>query len=113
MSSKEETRFKRKVVEDLESIGCYVEKIQQVAKRGTSDLFVCAGGFMVVIELKRSQAEKASPLQRRKMDRVELAGGFATVACPENWPKRFEIVKEIKRRGDAFQKQTKPNKEGK
>ncbi len=85
MSKKAETAFKEVFLNDLRSVpNIWAEKIQQVAKRGTPDILLCAGGHFVGIELKKSQREKPDVLQQHKLKKIVEAGGVAYVAYPEN-----------------------------
>jgi hypothetical protein len=83
---KPETKFKERVLKDLQNTPyTWVEKIQQVAKRGTPDLLICMGGKFIAIELKKDEHEAPDPLQQLKLQRIEDAGGDSFVVHPGNW----------------------------
>lgn len=86
MAKKPETIFKEKVMKELGAIpNCFAEKIQQVGVLGTPDVFAVAGGWPVVIELKKDEREKPDPIQEYKLLRYEQAGAKSYVANPKNW----------------------------
>lgn len=85
-----ETKFKEKVADFLDTLQkCEYEKIQQVAKCGTLDFIITLNGFSVHIELKNSEASKASKLQKIKGMNHSKAGAFVFILYPEN----FEDIK--------------------
>lgn len=69
----------------------WVEKIQQVAKRGDPDLIICYRGFFFAWELKVG-SNKASPLQEHVLQAIRLAGGSAWVVTPDNLE---ECIKDL------------------
>jgi hypothetical protein len=96
VSKKPETVFKERVYREISELGAhiYIEKIQQVAKRGSADFHLCVVGVFVAIELKMD-GEKPDELQLFKLRKVEKAGGLAFVATPENWPFILETLKGL------------------
>ena len=83
---KPETRFRiGKVVPFLKSLPhCYFDAVQQLAKRGSPDLYVCIRGLFIGMELK-SEHGKPTLLQEQKLKEIEDAGGMGLVVYPENW----------------------------
>lgn len=85
MASKPETLFKKKVVDKLLTMpNIKVFVIQQTSKRGDPDLLVCYKGNFLALELKKSERDKARPLQEHILKQVTQAGGFARVVSPES-----------------------------
>jgi len=87
-----ETKFKEKVMEDLDTIPCWYSKIQQVAIRGIPDILLCIRGHFVAIELKVDS--ELTPLQVYNLNKISKAGGAAYVATPKTWKKIFQEIKE-------------------
>lgn len=86
MGKKPETKFKERVQKDLKKISfSHWTKIQQVALRGTPDIIGCIKGRFICIELKCSDKEYASALQRYELRQFELAGAISLVSSPETW----------------------------
>lgn len=85
MAEKPETRFRRKVVEDLRELpATVVFSIQQRTIQGDPDLMVCMRGFFIGIELKSAHG-RTSKLQKYKLDTIRKANGLAFVIFPDNW----------------------------
>lgn len=84
-----ETIFRRNRVDPfLKSLpGCYFDAIQQVAKHGSPDYYLCIRGNFVGLEIKKSghKVDEPSPRQKYSLEQIEKAGGLALVAYPENW----------------------------
>jgi hypothetical protein len=81
-----ETKLKEKVLADLKGMGAWAEKIQQVGKVGTPDILACINGRFIALELKADDKEKPSRAQVLKLRKIALAGGYAAIVTPENWP---------------------------
>jgi hypothetical protein len=85
MAEKPETRFRKKVVEDLRDLpATVVFSIQQRTIQGDPDLMICMRGFFIGLELKSAYG-KASKLQEYKLDKIRKAHGLAFVVFPDNW----------------------------
>lgn len=84
MAKKPETKFREKVDRLLKTIpnSCF-ESIQQKSIRGTPDKIGCVAGLFVALELKAGDGE-ATELQRHKLSRFAIAGGFTRVVNEEN-----------------------------
>jgi len=96
MAQKPETRFKKKVVDFLNTLPyTKVFVIQQVSKRGDPDLLVCVKGKFVALELKRSKDEDASPLQSHILSQVTKARGFARKCDPDNFKTIMKEIEEL------------------
>jgi hypothetical protein len=99
-----ETKFKIKVMADLKKLPHILfVKTQQVAIRGTPDILACIKGRFVALELKRSQEERADPLQAHNLDMIEFAGGLAYVVNPTNWPAVYEAMTSLAYHGHLVQ----------
>jgi hypothetical protein len=96
LAKKPETLLKEKVLEDLKELReVYAVKIQQVAVRGTLDIFVCAAGNFIALELKSSEEEDLDPLQKHEAEKIRRAGGYAAKVTPANWPGVFSQIKRL------------------
>jgi len=83
---KPETILKEKVLKELKPLPkCAVEKIQQVSKHGTLDLFLTVNSFSVIIELKKDAKEKLKKTQLTKAYYHALAGAYVFAVHPGNW----------------------------
>ena len=80
-----------KVLKALKDLGprVWVEKIQQVAKRGTPDLLICANGHFVAWELKVG-TNKTTELQQFTLEKILISGGVGRVVTPENLKENME-----------------------
>lgn len=85
MAKKAETKYKEKVLAFLKKLPrCEAEKIQQVGKCGTLDIWCTINSFSVLIELKKSKDDKLSSIQKLKGYRHKKAGAFVFQMYPEN-----------------------------
>jgi hypothetical protein len=83
--------FQAKVVKKLKTLpNTWFEKIADRSKNGIPDILMCVSGVFVALELKRSDKEKATPLQKHTLERITKAGGCTRVVNPENWDEVFE-----------------------
>lgn len=94
MARNPESLFTDKVKKDLEELGAFVEKIQQVGKIGTPDIFACLNGRFIALELKVSKKADRNKLQDYKLYKIILSKGLAYKVYPNNWD---EILEEIKK----------------
>lgn len=74
-----------------------MEKIQQVAKRGTPDFLCCMNSTFVAIELKVDA--ELEHLQDYKLELIAKAGGVGLVVTPENWDLTYEFLHTIATQG--------------
>lgn len=96
MSKKPETKFSNRVKEDLERLpNTWVEKIQQVAIRGTPDFILCVNGTFIGLELKKDKHAPMSGLQKHKLANIADAGGIPLLAYPENWEEIYTFLAVI------------------
>ncbi len=96
MAKNPETVFKENVLTFLKALrNTYVVKIQQVALRGTPDIFLCVNGNFVALELKRASEEKPDPLQTYELSKISQAGGLGLVANPDNFMKIMIILRDL------------------
>ena len=96
MAKKPETIFKERFQRELDKIpSSWWLKTQLISTVGIPDILGCVGGTFVALELKRDmkEANKKHSLQRHIIGRINLAGGFAAFAYPEN---SKEIIAEIR-----------------
>lgn len=81
----------------LDQFNCYYFIKEAAAIRGILDISGCLHGYYFSLELKRNKAEANKTkggiaLQKREVERIKGAGGFAAIVYPENWE---EIKKEL------------------
>jgi hypothetical protein len=98
MAKKPETCFKEKCFADLQDIRraggrLWWQKIQQVSIRGTPDVLLCVNGTFWAMELKKSNKDKADPLQQYTLGEIKRAKGLSTTESPQTWKKTLETVK--------------------
>ncbi len=92
MAKKPETLFKERVQKRLDAIPrLYYVKIQQVARRGTLDMFICYRGIWFVWELKVGK-NKMDALQEYEAAWIREAGGIVREVTPENFE---DCLKEL------------------
>jgi hypothetical protein len=70
--------------------------IQQKAIRGDADYILCAHGWFVWLELKKSGG-KQDPLQVFKAVTVERCKGVVIVASPDNWEQVKKLLLQLDR----------------
>lgn len=88
-----ETKFKEKVIKDLEALGgCWVLKTQERARRGVPDLVICLRGLFFAIELK-VDGEKPTKLQQHVLGEIRNAQGFAFCTTPAQWAEHLTALK--------------------
>ena len=93
---KPETVLKEVVLKDLKKLSkCYAEKIQQVGKHGTLDIFCTINSFSVIIELKKDEAEKLMKTQLTKAYYHAKAGAYVFAVHPFNWKNVFKQLRKI------------------
>lgn len=91
-----ETKFKKKVVEDLKTLKkIWFVKTQEVAVRGIPDLLICIKGRFIAIELKKDEKAELSELQHYNLTNIQKAGGWSYDANPKNWKSIFQELKEM------------------
>lgn len=90
----QETRFKMKVMKELDKLGSKVwyTKVQQRAKRGDPDLILCVNGRFFAWELKVAN-NKVTRLQAHVLKLIEDAGGVSREIHPDNFEFHLEALK--------------------
>jgi hypothetical protein len=95
MAQTPEGKFKDKVLKDLKQIPrVWAEKIQQVAKVGTHDIFICVNGKFLSLELKGPKGFP-SEMQLYKARKIRKAGGLCWIVYPHEWPEVLEKIKRL------------------
>ena len=77
--------WEKKDVDDyLESVGAYIVKPTSggFGVSGHADRVVCIKGMFFSLEVKR-EGKGPTPIQQRRMEEVEVAGGFAVAGTAE------------------------------
>ncbi len=83
---KQETKFKKKVLDDLKTLrNAWFFKSNEVSVRGILDVIICVNGLFIAIELKKDSSSDPDALQTYIGQRIKKAGGIAFVAHPDNW----------------------------
>lgn len=84
---KHETKFKKKVLEDLKTLkNAWFFKANEVSVRGIPDVILCLNGLFVAIELKKDSLETADPLQTYNGEKIVQKGkGIFYLASPDTW----------------------------
>ncbi|MCH7928765.1 MAG: hypothetical protein IID03_12430 [Candidatus Dadabacteria bacterium] len=83
---KPETILKEVVLKDLKKLSrCYAEKMQQLAKHGTLDIYCTINHFSVILELKKDEHEKLKKTQLTKAYYHARAGAYVFAIHPGNW----------------------------
>ncbi len=91
-----ESKFYNRIKPKLEALpNSYMVRVQQISNRGTPDILMCVNGMFVGLELKRAIGQKASPLQELNILKINKAGGWAVVVCPENWKIIYSRLEQI------------------
>lgn len=89
-----EKNFQRRVQKQLKLLPkTWFCKISDRAKSGIPDIIACINGTFVAMELKRSEKEKATPLQLYTLEQIHNAFGYSKVVTPGNWD---EILEELR-----------------
>jgi hypothetical protein len=100
VSRKRETIFKERIRPKLAELPhTWFVKIQQAALRGTPDFLMCVHGVFVGMELKASEKEEPSELQKYTLAQIRKAGGLALVVYPENFEEIYEDLKLLANHG--------------
>lgn len=96
MAKQPETVFKEKVAAYLKSLpNCFFEKVQQLSIVGSLDFTIVVSGIPILMELKKSDKDKLSKLQKHKAERWQKAGALVIEACPENWLRVKDLLDTI------------------
>lgn len=91
-----ETRFKQRVLKDLEKIPeCYCLKTQERSRRGVPDILLCLKGDFIAIELK-VDGERPTKLQDVVLSRIREAGGLAFSTTPSQWAGHLDVLRSHK-----------------
>lgn len=81
------------VRKELDKIGCWNFKTNELSVSGIPDILGCYKGKFIALEAKRSSKHKATELQIYILNKIKNAGGFAEVIFPEN---KDDILKRLK-----------------
>jgi len=101
MANKEETKFWNRIRPDLNQIGWFL-KTQMLAQLGIPDVIGVINGQFIALELKADEqghGGKTEKLQEIILERIANHGGFCRKVWPENWPKVYQELLLISRRG--------------
>lgn len=92
-----EKNFENRIKKFLEDEGCYFIKhfANAYTKSGIPDLLVCCNGNFVAVEVKASNG-KPSELQLYNIHKINEAGGFGVIVCPEQFDDLKEVIKCLK-----------------
>jgi hypothetical protein len=109
-----ETRFKMKVLKELDKLGSKVwyTKVQQRSKRGDPDIILCVNGRFMAWELKVGN-NKVTRLQAHVLKLIEDAGGVSREIHPDNFEFHLEALKLELMNTGTLAAMPKPKKVGK
>jgi hypothetical protein len=87
-----EINFERRCVTELRKMNnsYWPDKATENAIRGIPDRVGCVNGIYCAIEFKKNIQEARRTtgrivLQKLELRNIKKAGGYAAIACPENW----------------------------
>lgn len=91
-----EKGFENKVKQWLREQGWYYLKTHGdgYQTKGTPDLLCCINGVFVGLELK-SDKGRPTPLQIKRLDEIEKAGGLGLVVYPKDFPKLQKVLAHV------------------
>lgn len=76
-----EQQIQKKIINYLESQGCYVVKVVSATRSGVPDILGCYEGVFFGIEVKTPKtASNVSKLQEYNLDKIREADGHSLVA---------------------------------
>lgn len=96
-----EHKFQKKVIKALKTLPNTYYFVKEAASiRGIPDLILVINGRFVALELKRDlKSMRATTgrivLQRHNIDKINKAGGFGCIVCPETFDEVFAYLKSI------------------
>lgn len=91
-----EKNFQARVNKKLKTLKrTWFVKVSDRVKNGIPDVLMCIDGTFVAMELKRSGAHSATPLQRHTLAQILDAGGRTYLVYPENFDLVFEELVEM------------------
>lgn len=91
MAMTPEKKFQMQVKRDLERLeDIYFFVKEAAALRGIPDLIGCLNGMFFALELKKDLSSTRRKtgrivLQKLTLDKINKAGGFGRLTCPETW----------------------------
>ena len=99
MAATPERKVKDAVIAVLKAYGAYhfYPPGNGFGRAGIPDIIVCFHGHFIAIECKAGK-RRATKLQERELDRIELAGGIAIVAREHNIDKVTEVLQYMRDR---------------
>lgn len=86
-----EKEIQSQIINWLESMGAYIEKVVLATRSGVPDLRACLNGRFIGIEVKQ-RGKVPTPLQEYKLRKVRDAGGVA-FWCDSLESCKYEILK--------------------
>lgn len=98
MSMTPERRVKAAVSKILKQYNmyCFSPVTGGFGRSGVPDIVVCINGHFVGIECKAGK-NKPTELQKREMDRIQQAGGYAIVINEDNQHELIELLDKLTR----------------
>ena len=77
-----EQQIQKKILNYLNSVGCYTIKVISASKSGVPDIVGCYEGVFFGIEVKTpSTIGNVSKLQEYNIDQIRISGGHSIVAA--------------------------------
>jgi len=84
-----ESEIQAQILRWLREHGIFAFKVAMASPNGIPDVICCFDGKFIALEIKRNERSRVAPLQWRRKDDIESAGGEAYIV----WS--VEMVKEI------------------
>jgi len=78
MKKTSESAIQKKIIDYINTVG-YCVKIVSATKSGVPDIVACINGKFYAFEVKRSEKEEVSELQKYNIEKIQNAGGIAHV----------------------------------
>lgn len=84
-----ESEIQAQILRWLREHGIFAFKVAMASPNGIPDVICCFDGKFIALEIKRNERSRVAPLQWRRKDDIESAGGEAYIV----WS--VDMVKEI------------------
>lgn len=95
-----EKNFQASVQKRLKTLpDTWFYKASDRVRSGIPDIILCVGGIFVAMELKRTEHDKATPLQKHTLELIDKSGGYAWVVNPSNWEEIWLTLSNLAKGG--------------
>lgn len=100
-TGKLESEIQAQILRWLREHGIFAFKVAMASPNGIPDVICCFDGKFIALEIKRNERSRVAPLQWKRKDDIESAGGESYIV----WS--VEMVKEIFESHDKSEEKTK------